>query len=243
MDVLGEHRMGTLTYSKKIRIKNKIIRESDIILFAQLFSEQFSEDNYKNEISLHFEDESKVSGNNIDIFSSDEFKRRRCKSVKFEMASCGYERVFKIELNNPDAWLDKSYVEVMSKDKVWYESMVNRVETVIGETEDQVSIVRHPYVLAVGMSLVEAVIFVFSLLRVLSLRTTVYGYIVFIFFSGALLFVLNSFLVEKLKTVYPQVEFAFGPTHNNKVLKRRKIIALVIPFVFDILLFILGLFA
>ena len=235
--------MGTLTYSKKIKIENKIIRESDIILFAQLFSEQFSEDNYKNEISLHFEDESKVSGNNIDFFSSDEFKRRRCKSVNFELASSGFERVLKIELNNPVSWLEKSFVEVRSTDKVWYESMLNRIETVIDEMEDQVSFMRHPYVLAGVISIAEAIILVLSLLRVLSLRTTVYGYIVFIFLSGALLFALNSLLVEKLKTVYPQVEFAFGPTHNNKVLKQRKIIALLIPLVLDIVLGIMGFFA
>lgn len=235
--------MGTLTYSKKIKIENKIIKESDVILFAQLFQEQFSEKDYTNEISLCFEDESRLSGNDIDIFSSDEFKRRRCKSVNFELASSGFERVLKIEFNNPVSWLEKSFVEVRSTDKVWYESMLNRIETVIDEMEDQVSFMRHPYVLAGGISIAEAIILVLSLLRVLSLRTTVYGYIVFIFLSGALLFSLNSFLVEKLKTVYPQVEFAFGPTHNNKVLKQRKIIALLIPLVLDIVLGILGFFA
>lgn len=235
--------MGTLTYSKKIKIENKIIKESDVILFAQLFREQFSEEDYTNEISLCFEDESRLSGNDIDIFSSDEFKRRRCKSVNFELASSGFERVLKIELNNPVSWLEKSFVEVRSTDKVWYESMLNRIETVIDEMEDQVSFMRHPYVLAGGISIAEAIILVLSLFRVLSLRTTVYGYIVFIFLSGALLFVLNFFLVEKLKTVYPQVEFAFGPTHNNKVLKRRKIITLLIPIVLDIVLGILGFFA
>ena len=159
------------------------------------------------------------------------------------MASSGFERVLKIELNNPVSWLEKSFVEVRSTDKVWYESMLNRIETVIDEMEDQVSFMRHPYVLAGGISIAEAIILVLSLFRVLSLRTTVYGYIVFIFLSGALLFVLNFFLVEKLKTVYPQVEFAFGPTHNNKVLKRRKIITLLIPIVLDIVLGILGFFA
>ncbi|MBQ8217471.1 MAG: hypothetical protein IJZ91_05850 [Oscillospiraceae bacterium] len=235
--------MGTLTYSKKIKIENKIIKESDVILFAQLLQEQFSEEDYTNEISLCFEDESRLSGNDIDIFSSDEFKRRRCKSVNFELASSGFERVLKIELNNPVSWLEKSFVEVRSTDKVWYESMLNRIETVIDGMEDQVSFMRHPYVLAGGISIAEAIILVLSLFRVLSLRTTVYGYIVFIFLSGALLFVLNFFLVEKLKTVYPQVEFAFGPTHNNKVLKQRKIIALLIPLVLDIVLGILGFFA
>lgn len=235
--------MGELTYSKKIKINNKVIKESDIILFAQLFREQFSENDYISEITLFFEDESRIRGNDIDIFSSDEFKRRRCKSVEFELASSGYKRYIQISLNNPVNWLHDSWVEVRSTDKTWYESMLKRMENVIDEMEDQVSFMRHPYVLAGGISIAEAIILVLSLLKVLSLRTTVYGYIVFIFLSGALLLSLNSFLVEKLKTVYPQVEFAFGPTHNNKVLKKRKIIALLIPLIFDIVLGILGFFA
>lgn len=235
--------MGELTYSKKIKINNKVIKENDIILFAQLFREQFSEKDYVREIRLFFEDESRIRGNDIDIFSSDEFKRRRCKSVEFDLASSGYERHIQISLNNPVNWLHDSWVEVRSTDKTWYESMLKRMENVIDEMESQVKFTRHPYILSLLISAVEAIIFSLAVPKLLSLKATVYGYVVLTMLSFVVLYILNSILIEGLKKVYPNVEFAFGPTHSNTALKKRKIIGVLIPFGLDIALFILGLLA
>lgn len=72
--------MGDIQYRKGFIIKKRILREDDILRMANLIHKQFQQGDYKEEYELLFDDQSSITGkNNMDVFKSYEFKRRRCE--------------------------------------------------------------------------------------------------------------------------------------------------------------------
>lgn len=229
-----------LTYSKKTVIDDKVFKEEDIHLFARWFEELYSDDDYLRLIRLRFDDDSVIEGDAIDVFSTDAFKRRMCKAIRFEYTSKHYERYLRLELINYALWTIKSEIEIRSTDQVWYEAMLNRWETAVNEVEDQKRFVRHLDIATILLSMFEAALF--SVIVQLKFISTKIGFIsvLLLVVSYSVFFLINCHLAEKVEKAYPRVEFAFGPMHRNDSIKKKHVIGLAVPFIIDVLLSVLS---
>ena len=91
--------MGDIKYSKKIVIKRKILKEDDILRIAKLVHEQFQEGDYEEEYNILFDDQSSISSkNSIDVFRTDEFRRRRSERIWLMYRSKGLNNQIEIKL-------------------------------------------------------------------------------------------------------------------------------------------------
>lgn len=233
--------MSKLEYRKKIKIEYKVVKENDILQIARLFQDQFEENDYEREISLYFSDDSQISGQDIDVFTADEFKRRLCKIVRFSYASKGFEKRLEIWLYNTAIFDVVGKVEIISSDKGWYDSIINRITTLFGEVEKQKPVEKYIYFAVGSLSVLEAILFSLSLTKVFSNIFTAGTMPYLSCGSTMLFFLINWRLADQLSKAYPKVEFAFGPEHLNSSKKIRKIVGIIIPFVVDVVFFVLGL--
>jgi hypothetical protein len=241
----GALSMGELKYSKKFNVENKVFREEDIKCIAKIFKGLFMEGDYQRRIVLEFDDESRLQGDDIDIFSTDEFSRRRCVSVSFDYESENYNKGITICLFNAALSSMKSYVSLYSVDKEWYESILNRVGTTLREVPCQKKFMQNPLLHEGWISFVELLFLCFMALRVPSINAFLFSIPwiapVLIFFLVYLVILRwNYNLVQKVRIAYPNIEFAFGADHKNESLRAKHIIAIVLPFVFEIIALLLG---
>ena len=207
-----------------------------------MFKDQYSDDDYERCIRLDFDDESMIQGDDIDIFATDAFKRRRCMSIRFGYASKSYIRCLKIRLNNSALGVSDSEVEVCSSDQTWYDSMLNRLETIFSEVENQKRFARYPGLISIILSNIEAILLCITLFNLLSVKSKVFAVILLYGVLGSFLWLVNITLIERLKKAYPCIEFSFGPTHLNESLRLRQMIIVAIPFIIDVVFFVIGLF-
>ena len=107
--------MGDIQYRKGFIIKKRILREDDILRMANLIHKQFQQGDYKEEYELLFDDQSSITGkNNMDVFKSYEFKRRRCERLYFTYKSERLEKIIEIKLYNSVITPIDSSIEIRS---------------------------------------------------------------------------------------------------------------------------------
>lgn len=91
--------MGSIQYRKEFTVKKKILREEDILRMAKLIHKQFQQGDFEEEYVIFFDDKSCIVGkNNMDVFKTYEFKRRRCKRLCFTYKSECLEKSIEINL-------------------------------------------------------------------------------------------------------------------------------------------------
>jgi hypothetical protein len=130
--------MGDIQYRKEFIIKKKILREDDILRLANLIHNQFQQGDYNEEYNIIFDDQSSITGrNNLNVFKTYEFKRRRCSRLCFTYKSKNLEKSIEIDLYNSVNTLVDSNIEVRSNDKDWFNSICNEISTIISEMERQ----------------------------------------------------------------------------------------------------------
>lgn len=234
--------MSNLIYSKKFQIKYRIISEDDILRLAKLVHEQFQEGDYREEYEILFDDQSRITGNySTEVFASDEFKRWRSQSIKFTYRSKDYTNKIDISLYNSvitSSW--PSEVEVVSTSQEWYNSICNQLSTVIDEMEKQKIKITTTgkYIASMVLGILETLFLVYSL-RTIFISTAQLTAFTGVF-SG-LLWGLNAYFLEQIEKAYPNIEFSFGPTYLNTSQKKRKCFGILIPFLIDVLFFVVGL--
>lgn len=231
--------MGKYEFSKVIPIQYKKLSEDDILQIAKLFCEQFADGDYEREIRLTFEDDSKVMGEDIEIFSIDQFKRRRCKSVCFGYRSKHFERKLDISIYNAEMGYLDSKIEVVSTDQMWYESIINRYMTLFDEVENQKKLEKPGYTVVSILTVVEAALFNMTIQKMYPAISNANDVLISVGSTIVLMILNTSFLLDILK-LYPKTEFNFGPEHKNKINKTKKYISIIVPFVLDFLFFIIG---
>lgn len=234
--------MADLKYRKNIIIERKIIKEDDILLIAKLVHEQFQPEDYEEEYEIWFDDESRITGNNLDVFKTDEFKRRRSKRISYIYRSKHYDKEIEIRLYNYLVFSVPSEIEICSKDREWFNSICNKILTIVNDMEKQkFSISSSAKLLALlSISTVEGLLLSFSLYNIFSVTITDFDFSII---SGILCMILvriNIYFIELIEKAYPNVEFAFGPDYLNKSQKIRKCMWAAAPFAIDLILFALG---
>lgn len=235
--------MEDTRYSKKIVIKNKILKEDDILRLVRLVHEQSQLDDYQEEYEIQFDDQSCITAaKNISVFKSDEFKRRRSERIWFKYRSKEFANKIDISLCNSLLLPIDSTVEISSTDKDWYNSICNEISTIINEVERQ----RFNFTTGVkcfGMtviSFIEGLLLSFSINKIYGGMFTRSQSAFVASISSVILMLINAYFVDLLAKAYPNIEFAFGPAYLNKSQKIRNSLGIFIPFVIDLILFGLG---
>lgn len=236
--------MGDIQYRKGFIIKKRILREDDILRMANLIHKQFQQGDYKEEYELLFDDQSSITGkNNMDVFKSYEFKRRRCERLYFTYKSERLEKIIEIKLYNSVITPIDSSIEIRSDDKDWFNSICNEISTIISEMEKQKFAITFPVKLygSLILSSIEGLLISSALDRVFpnvftrsqSSSLTVAACMVFFLINFYLLF-------ELMRKAFPSVEFSFGPTYLNKSRKIRNSLGVLVPFLIDVIFFAIG---
>ena len=233
--------MSELKYAKTFKIEYNILKEGDIIQIAKLFEDLFEENDYQREISLYFNDDSQISSQGIDIFKTDEFRRRLCECITFKYASKGYDRKVEVTLCNSAIMTHStSKIEIFSKDKEWYDRTINRFITILNEVEHQKPIEKYSNIITTVLSTVESSLLFFTLIK---LSPGSYDNTMPFLMACIMISVLcfNYSLMAQLCKAFPRVEFAFGPAHLNPSKRIRKVLNIIVPLAVDVAFFILGL--
>lgn len=233
-----------MKYSREITIKNKVIKEDDILRIAKLVHDQFQQGDYIEEYEVLFDDESCISGaDNREVFDSAEFKRRRSKRVWFTYKSKGLKNTVEIKLYNSFLTSANSSVEITSEDRRWYNNLCNEVLSILNEIEKQRFSITYgvKYIGSIIISIIEGLLFACSLNRIFANMFTTSQIIAIGSLSCGLLVIVNSCLFDQIDKAYPNIEFSFGPDYLNKSQKLRKIFGIAIPFLVDVGFFVLGL--
>lgn len=235
--------MGNIEYKKTLTIKGKIIKEDDVLRIAHLLHSQFRIGDYTEEYEILFEDQSSLTGNDsVAILSSDEFRKRKSQRLRFTYKSKEFKREITVCIYNSFLLPIESTIEISSIDRDWYNSICNQMATIINEMEHQ-KITFPPfanYIVSAIASLVESIIFSWSLSRLFpnsfsnSQESAIVG------LSCMILMSVNLFLFGLIEKAYPNVEFAFGSSYLSKSLKIRHIFGIFIPLVIDLIFFALG---
>lgn len=236
--------MGDIKYSKKILIKRKILKEDDILRIAKLVHEQYQPDDYQEEYNILFDDQSSITGkNSIDVFKSDEFKRRRSKHIWFTYRSKGIENKIDIQLYNSLLSVADSTVEISSTDKDWYNSICNKIATIIDEIEMQKFNITFgvKYCGSIFLGIIEGLLLFVTLNRIHPDMFTNSESAIVAGLSSAIFIWINSYFWKLIEKAYPNIEFSFGPVYLNKSQKIRNSLGIFIPFLIDLIFFGLGL--
>ena len=130
--------MGNIEYKKTLTIKGKIIKEDDVLRIAHLLHSQFRTGDYTEEYEILFEDQSSLTGNDsVAILSSDEFRKRQSQRLWFTYKSKEFERRITVRIYNSFRLPTESTIEISSIDRDWYNSICNKMATIINEMEHQ----------------------------------------------------------------------------------------------------------
>lgn len=232
-----------MVYSKEIVIKKKILKEDDILRIAKLIHEQFQPGDYKEEYDILFDDQSRITAiNSIDVFKSDEFKRRRSERIWFEYRSKGFENRIEIYLYNSLLSFGDSKVEISSTDKDWYNSVCNEILTIINEVEKQKFSITlgMKYFASAVLGMIEGLLLSYSLNKILGGMFTDSQFALVISAFGMIFMWINVYFFELLEKAYPNIEFAFGPVYLNKSQKIRNSLGIFFPLLIDLVFFGLG---
>lgn len=235
--------MGDIKYSKKIVIKRKILKEDDILRIAKLVHEQFQEGDYEEEYNILFDDQSSISSkNSIDVFRTDEFRRRRSERIWLMYRSKGLNNQIEIKLYNSFLTLADSTVEISSRDKEWYHSICNEISTIIDEVEKQkINITLGvKYFSATAIGIIEGLLLSFSLNKVFLGMLTDSQFALVGSMSSVIFLWINLYFLGLIEKAYPNIEFAFGPLYLNKSQKIRNSLGIFVPFLIDLVFFSLG---
>lgn len=233
----------SIKYSKKIVIKQKIFKEDDILRIAKLIHEQFREGDYEEKYDILFDDKSSIIGkNSIDVFKSDEFKRRRCEQLWFTYKSKQFDNEIEVKLYNSLLTSIESSVEIRSTDRDWYNSICNQILTIINEVEKQKLNMtwKVKYIASIIIGVTESILFSCSLDRIFPETLSSSQFAAISSFFSVIFCLINSYFLELINKAYPNVEFSFGPAYLNKSQKIRKSIGILVPFLIDLVFFGLG---
>lgn len=235
-----------IKYAKEIFINNKIIHESDILQFAKIVDELYSDDDYKKEFIVYFADDSTISGDKIDVFKTDEFNRRVSVCIKMEYYSKELKNHLEINLYNTIKYKPISKINITSIDKTWYECTLQRINTTVDEIQNQSKLALLDSVFGCGsLPLILSTIFslvvselVFKIFPVIDTQKSTHYLIYFsILIASILLF--YKIILDIIK-MFPKLEFAFGIQYNRNGEKLKRlwgwvITTILIPVVLQII--------
>lgn len=218
-----------MKYSKKIRIKNKIIKKEDILQLSKIVEAEFSDDDYRHHFEIDFWDDSSITDGSSHIFNSDSFERKRAKRIYIEYYSNSLNKHIEITLYD-SMYLDNSEITITSNEQLWYGAMITKFSDLLQNIEKQVvfaSIVNSPFSIIITPTLgcILSYICVNVLSDIINGKGLVLSEITQTFII--VLVVATNFLLcvlagKGLSRAFPTMDFCFGPDHMKAGLKTKK---------------------
>ena len=228
-----------MKFSKSFNIEYKIIKKQDIEELLKLLEKQKKE--FRKKIKIVFDDDSEKENDNIDIIEREELNRRICKKIYFTYNTNNFDDEVEVCLINSSILRYSSYVKISSNDEVWYNSIVNNINTILEEIEPQNIISKYNILITFILVFIEILLAIIILFNPIQKPINYKGVItsslsIFLFFIT-----INISTPSHIEKIFPKVEFAFGSDYKNKPKILRKLYVIGIPFLINIILFILGL--
>lgn len=236
--------MGSIQYRKEFTIKKKILREEDILRMAKLIHKQFQQGDFEEEYVIYFDDKSCIVGkNDMDVFKTYEFKRRRCKHLCFTYKSECLEKSIEINLYNSVMTPVNSSIEIRSDDIDWFNSICNEISTVISEIEERKFVITDStkFFGSLIVSAIETFLTSCAICKIFPNMNTTPKFVFIAMMASIIFLSINYYLLfELMRKAFPSVEFSFGPTYLNKSQKIRNSLGVLVPFLIDVIFFAIG---
>ena len=162
----------------------------------------------------------------------------------FSYCSEKFDKKFDIKLYDNTVYYIESYIEIISTDKEWYNSLLSKLNDILSEIENQNKIcnINNIYIdciLNFILSLFESICVYRFLIKTFNLSSNDKISLTLSIYTMLIFFLINMFIFEKIKKMYPKVDFYFGPEHLNYSKKTKKIWAYCIPLIVSLIFFIL----
>ena len=253
--------------SKKLKISSLVVRPDNIIEIARKLYKEYEDDNESDDKEINFIlkgiDGTQYESEDIKIFSEDGILDTR-RILAVEMAYYNYTEKKKISISlkhSVKEYIWGNYVSVSGYDELWVKGMIKDFEDTIANWEKQENW-PHKYgwfltiIFAIGIGLL-----------ILDFSNLIFTYVVgvhsispkpkwaielrplFIFYYYAFGILLGywpaSYIVDKLKELYPIVELRTGPEYIQVEAKKRKrlytiismgIIPLIISLIIELIM-------
>jgi hypothetical protein len=265
--------MAKVLETRKIVIIGRVLTLTDVRALASLLereSKALPPDNiYRPNLSFHAKcsDGSSFRSSDIELFSDDSvIARKRVESISMKLGYYPTESEIDIYLQNSEhsSYLDRNYANVEGSDSKWVNGNLNAIEEIIEScTPQKPFVLQHTWlvhtVLALGMGRIYYYL-TYPLVGLLSFGTTppAWATRVSLFFNGhqlaayALVYLSNyfvgffpaSYFLDKLRSLWPDVELQIGPEHFLVEKRRRRwllnflllgVIPLATSLVYDLL--------
>lgn len=257
-----------ITESRVVSIQNKIIKLSDVRKLAQIIVEeaskfQLDEKEHRIKFSATCFDGSIFSSKDVALFSDDSvLNSKRIESINL-ILSCYYaDEVIDIGLKHNNSPYNYSKINIKGNNSNWVNGVLKRLEDLVESFQPQNNFLSTyqlhlKTITAISIGLIY--IFLISLIPAEPSKNPeewvkhlnnfihqqpLFGYFMKYFFALLMGWAPASYIIDKLKALWPIVEIQIGPEHTYIEVKRRKLIAvtfivgivpLITSFIYDII--------
>jgi len=230
--------------SKELKITGFIIKTNNIRELAQKMHEEYKKDTDSGHKSINFilkgADGTQYESDDIKIFSQNGILDTR-RIIGIEMSYFNYtndKRILIILRHTVRDYEWKNYISVSGLDELWVNGVIKSFEDIISNWEKQVNW-PHKYswplmiVFAVGIGLLylNFLDFIFTYVIIIHPISSkpewlieLRPFFIFLYYASGILWGMwpASYIVDKLKELYPIVELITGPEYAQVEVRKRK---------------------
>ncbi len=263
--------MRTKTNSQEvsIEIKNKVFSKKDVLSIADILYKEYKailktgkQAQVKFEIIcdnlISYKNVNSSIKENVDILDN-----KKVKQINMRLNSYGVNKFIDVTISHGDADEYDNVIEIIGPKNSWTNAKITEIKDKIEDIKPQTSFFLNYYKLLFTVTAIPAGSLVIYLFYFVSKLLTfeqpaqptpllmqlienyaiirVLFFILIAFFFGA--FIISP-IFNKLKGLWPSVEFGFLPDHHKVEAKKRKVIywvvtMILIPVILDVILFLL----
>lgn len=216
-------------YEKRMIVEGKKIGKRD---FLKMIKEINDIKQYKNgtvSVEVIFDDNSRITGEEEDIFDMDDLTDKNAKCIVFHYRSGDYNTKIVASFNTDDN--AQSYINICSDDRKLYQATIQNFEDIIDKIDNQRKIWKifkgvSASTIASFFALGGALEFLFNMDRLDNKLSILISISILI----AMFFILKISVI--IIDMFPCIEFLFDNKVNKKNLSRKKIILYILGYVF-----------
>ncbi len=243
---------------RNINLKGKVYTKKDILAFADILSDiyhHFGEGVHsKLEYEIEFDDNSKIILNYEELISNKNIEIKKTTSVSMFFINNNNNNLVKIHLSIKEPY--NSIATIEGEDSSWVHTVYTNIEETRNGFTPQRSFIWKgclSYIISFFIIVIPLVLLYLSIYinmiepyQISEGRITE-GEVIQPYLIGPLAIILimslsfTQSIVDKLREVWPLVEFNFGPEHKKGAKRKRKILThitiyIIIPIIIAILI-------
>lgn len=242
MRVYREERSNVKTL-KKLKIFGVVVRPKNIRELANRVYAEYSQDLKKQEnVSIKFIlksfDGTQYESEKMGFLSEGEtLDNRRIVAIEMRYHNDSYDKWIDINLEHTISdWITRNKATVSGYDEVWTNGIVKMIEEIVSGWKKQADWPRkYKWLLLLILSIAMGLSFYLLLYSIvgLFLSTSELFKKTLPFFAVCLssAFVLGHYMVDRIRRLYPSVEFMMGPEHSRVEGRKREKIYRVVQII------------